>query len=64
MASSQRQFVQAEFLTQPGDRLAVRVLHLDPDETIGMHNMLADVVEFDRLDGGIVEEQAVDGDLR
>jgi hypothetical protein len=29
-----------------------------------MHNMLADVVEFDRLDGGIVEEQAVDGDLR
>jgi len=60
----QRQFVQAEFLAQPGDRLAVGCFHLDPDETIGMRNMLADVVEFDRLDFGIVEEQAVDDELR
>jgi hypothetical protein len=29
-----------------------------------MDNMLADVVEFDRLDFGIVEEQAVDDGLR
>jgi hypothetical protein len=29
-----------------------------------MHDVLADVVEFDPLDGGIVEEQAVDGELR
>jgi hypothetical protein len=60
----QRQFVQAEFLTQPGDRLAVGCFHLDPDETIGMRNMVADVVKFDRLDLGVVEKQAVDGGLR
>jgi hypothetical protein len=60
----QREFVQAEFLAQLGDSLAVGCFHLDPDETIGMDNMLADVVEFDRLDFGIVEEQAVDDGLR
>jgi hypothetical protein len=29
-----------------------------------MHDMLADVVEFDRSDLGSVKEQAVDGGLR
>jgi hypothetical protein len=29
-----------------------------------MHDMLADVIELDRPDFGIMEEQAVDGDLR
>jgi hypothetical protein len=29
-----------------------------------MGDMLADVVEFDRLDFGIVKEQAVDDELR
>jgi len=60
----QRKLVQAEFFAQPGDSLAVGGFQLDPEETIGMGNMLADVVKFDRLDFGIVEEQAVDDELR
>jgi len=39
-------------------------LQLDPDETIGMGNVLADVVKCNRLNCGIVEEQAVDDGLR
>jgi len=60
----QRQLVQAEFFAQPGDSLAIGGLQLDPDETIGMGNVLADVVKCNRLNCGIVEEQAVDDGLR
>jgi hypothetical protein len=60
----QREFVQAELLAQPGDGGAVGGLQFDPDEALGIGDMLADGVEFDRLDPGIVEEQAVDGGLR
>jgi hypothetical protein len=60
----QRQLVQAEFFTQPGDSLAIGRLQFDPDETIRIGNMLADVVKCNRLDRGIVEEQAVDDGLR
>jgi hypothetical protein len=60
----QRELVQAEFLAQSGDRRAVRRFQLDPDEVVGAGDVLADVVERDRLDYGIVEEQAVDDGTR
>jgi hypothetical protein len=56
----QRELVQAEFFSQPGDGLAVGRFQFDPDETVEMGNMLADVVKRNRLDFGILEEQAVD----
>ena len=56
----QGELVQAEFLAQSGDGLAVGRLQFDPDEVVGTGNVVADVVKRDRLDFGIVEEQAVD----
>jgi hypothetical protein len=45
----QRQRVQAEFLAQTGDGLAVRRFQFDPDETVRLPDMVANVVEFDGL---------------
>jgi hypothetical protein len=56
----QGEFVQAEFLAQSGDGLAVGRLQFDPDEVVGADDVLADVVKRDRLDLGIVEQQTVD----
>jgi hypothetical protein len=60
----QRQRMQAEFLAQVGDGLAVRRFQFDPDESIRPSDMVADVVECDGLGFGIGEEQAVDGELQ
>jgi len=60
----QRQRMQPEFIAQTGDGLAVGRFQLDPDETIRLADMLADVVERDGLGCGIVEDQAVDDELR
>jgi hypothetical protein len=56
----QRQRMQAEFFTQAGDGLTVGRFDFDPDEAIRPADMVADVVEFDRLGPGVLEEQAVD----
>lgn len=60
----QRQRVQAEFLAEAGDGLAVGRFQFDPDEPIRLPDMVADVVECDGPGFGIGEEQAVDGGLR
>ncbi|WP_296891735.1 hypothetical protein [Thiobacillus sp.] len=60
----QRQRMQAEFLAKTGDGLAVRRFQFDPDESIRLSDVVADVVECDGLGFGIGEEQAVDGELQ
>ena len=60
----QRQCMQAEFLAKAGDGLAVRRFQFDPDESIRLSDMIADVVECDGLGFGIGEEQAVDSELQ
>jgi hypothetical protein len=62
----QRQCVQAEFVAQTRDGLAVRRLEFDPDEAIRLADVIADIVECDRfgLGLGVAEEQAVDDGLR
>ncbi|MDT3705390.1 MAG: hypothetical protein ROZ09_01095 [Thiobacillus sp.] len=52
----QREFVQVEFLAQPRDSPAVGRFQFDPDEVVRAGDILADVVERDRLGCGIVEE--------
>jgi glutathione synthase/RimK-type ligase-like ATP-grasp enzyme len=60
----QRQRMQAEFIAQTGDGLAVGRFELDPEEAIRLADMIADAVERNRLGLGILEEQAVDDELR
>ena len=60
----QCQCVQAEFVTQPLNGLAVRGTQLDPDEAICQADMIADVVKGDGLDFRIVEQKAVDDGTR
>ncbi|MGB9128775.1 MAG: hypothetical protein WCB97_03930 [Thiobacillus sp.] len=60
----QRQRMQAKLVAQTGDGLAVGRFEFDPYESIRPADMLADVVKSNRLDFGIVEEQAVDDELR
>lgn len=60
----QRQCMQPQLVAKPGDGLAVGRLELDPDEAISLADVIADVVERNRLGFGIVEEQAVDDGLR
>jgi hypothetical protein len=56
--------MQPEFVAQAGDGLAVGRLEFDPDETVRLADMVADVVQRDGLGFGIMEEQAVDGVLQ
>jgi hypothetical protein len=60
----QRQRMQAEFLAQAGDGLAVRRFQFNPDETIRFFDVVTDVVEFDGLGFGIGKEKAVDDGLQ
>ena len=62
----QRQRMQAELIAEAVDGLAVGRLQLNPDETIRLADMLADVVKRDRLGLSLVvtEEQAVNLGLR
>jgi len=60
----QRQRMQAEFLAKTGDGLAVRRFQFDPDESVRLSDMVADVVECDGMGFGIGEKQAVDGELQ
>lgn len=61
----QRQRMQAELVAQAGDGLAVGRAQLDPDETVGLADMIADIAELDCLDIRIAEKKAVDvGPLR
>jgi len=45
----QRQRMQPEFIAETGDGLAVGRFQFDPDETIGLADMIADVVKWDGL---------------
>jgi hypothetical protein len=56
--------MQAELIAQTGDGLAVGRFEFDPDEAIRPADMIADIVKCDGLGFGIVEEQAVDDELR
>jgi hypothetical protein len=56
--------MQPEFVAQAGDGLAVGLFELDPDEAVRLADMVADVGLRDGLGFGIVEEQAVDGELQ
>jgi hypothetical protein len=56
----QRQRMQAEFVAQTRDGVGVGGFELDPDETIRLADMVADVVECNRLAGRVAKEQAVD----
>jgi hypothetical protein len=60
----QRQRVQAELVAQAGDSVAFGRFELDPDETVRLADVIADVVERNRLGFGVMEEQAVDDGLR
>ena len=60
----QRQRMQAEFLPQAGDGLAVGGFQFNPDEAVRLPDMVADVVECDRLGLVFGKEQAVDDGLR
>jgi hypothetical protein len=60
----QRQRMQAEFFAQARDQRAIGGLQFDPDETIVLADMVTDAVKGDGLGGGIMEEQAVDDELR
>lgn len=60
----QRQRMQPELIAQAGDGLAVGRFQFDPDEAIRLADVIADVVKWDGLDFGIVEEQAVDDVLQ
>jgi hypothetical protein len=60
----QRQRVQAEFIAQARNGRAVGRLQFDPDETVRLADMIADVFKCDGSGCGIVEEQAVDDGLR
>ena len=60
----QRQRMQAEFLSQAGDGLAVGGFQFNPDEAVRLPDMVADVVECDRLGLVFGKEQAVDDGLQ
>jgi hypothetical protein len=60
----QRQRMQAEFVAEAGDGLAVRRLEFDPDEAIILPDVVADVVESDAADVSILEKLAVDVGLQ
>ena len=60
----QRQRMQAKLIAEAGDGLAVWRFELDPDETIRLTDVVADIVKCNVLDLGVVEEQAVDGSTR
>ncbi|MGK2951905.1 MAG: hypothetical protein ACSLEZ_05915 [Thiobacillus sp.] len=60
----QRQCMQAEFVAQTRDGLAVGRFEFDPDEAVRLIDMVADVVKIDRFSLGVLEEQAVDDVLR
>ena len=60
----QRQRMQAEFLPQAGDGLAVGGFQFNPDEAVRLSDMVADVVECDGLGFGVGKEQAVDDGLQ
>jgi len=55
-----RQRVQSQFVAQTGDGRAVGRLQFDPDEAVRLADMIADVVEINGLDGGVLKELAVD----
>jgi hypothetical protein len=59
-----RQRMQAEFVTQMTDGLAVGRFQFDPDEAIRLADVIADVVKRNHPGVGILEEQAVDDGLR
>ncbi|HWR77363.1 MAG TPA: hypothetical protein VN283_09165 [Thiobacillus sp.] len=56
--------MQAEFIAQTRNGLAVGRFEFDPDEAIRLADMIADIVKGDCLGFGIVKEQAVDDELR
>src|SRR5512135_3138237 len=56
--------MQAEFLAQAGDGLAVGGFQFNPDEAVGFPYMVADVVECDRLGLVCGKKQAVDDGLQ
>ncbi|WP_237763178.1 hypothetical protein [Thiobacillus denitrificans] len=56
--------MQAELIAQMRNGLAVGRFEFDPDEAIRLADMIADIVQGDGLGLGIVEEQAVDDELR
>jgi hypothetical protein len=60
----QRQRMQPQLVTQAGDRAAVGRLEFDPEEAVRLADVIADVVERDRLDLGFLEKQTVDDGTR
>jgi len=60
----QCQRMQPQLIAQAGDGLAVGRFEFDPDEAIRLADMVADVVECNRLDFGVLKEQTVDDELR
>jgi hypothetical protein len=62
----QCQRMQAEFVAQVLDGLAVGRFEFDPDEAVRPVDVVADVFECNRLglSLGVAEKQAVDGGLR
>jgi len=60
----QRQRMQAEFVAQARDGPGIGGFEFDPDEAIRLTDMIADVVECNRLGAGILEEQTVDDGTR
>ncbi len=56
----QCQRVQSQFITKTRDGLAVGGFQLDPDEAVGLADVIADVVKCKGLDVCVLEEQAVD----
>ena len=59
-----RQRMQAKFITQARDGLAVGRFQFDPDEAIRLTDMIADVVKCNGLDFRVVEQKAVDDGTR
>ena len=60
----QRQRMQSKLIAEAGDGQAVWRFELDPDETIRLTDMVADIVKRNGLNLGVMEEQAVDGGTR
>lgn len=56
----QGQRMQAKLVAQTRDGVGVGRVEFDPDETIRLIDMVADVVECYGLTGRVAEEQAVD----
>jgi hypothetical protein len=60
----QRQRMQPKLIAEAGDGQAVWRFELDPDETIRLADVVADIDKRNGLDLGVVEEQAVDDGTR